>query len=785
MSEPTASEDQNLRVRVDELETRLECLEAVLLEEASESGPTLGARLEQAPAAAIEARRTTLPVAAFAVPEQRSFTVGVEARDEGFVDPEQRLRQLKAKATADLPVEPLISSYEPPALSFDIRDIEERLAGRILALVGGTALLLGAVFFLSLAFSRGWIGPSMQVALGLAGGSLGLLVGAFLLFRDERIVGQVLTAVGLAVISLSLFAATSLYELIEPTLALAGVFVAAAVTTVVAVHSRSQVVAGFGLVAALAAPPILGADPDLITVAYMAAALLGIATVSMWQSWWWLPPIAFVLSLPQLYEWVATEPELVLGVPALLAYWAVMTVAAGGEAFRSRRRELSVTSAPLFLAVGASVIGLSSIILEPDTQRAAFLLALASCHGLMTAFFIRRRGLLHPFGLLAGAYGIAMATAAVPLLLDASTTAVVWSAEAAALALLAGRRSHGPALIGSLVIYAVAAVDLSYEVLLLGPAGEAMHEAMATGTTAGAVVGFAFFVAAGVVSMVFVPSRSYRLLIVGTIAIVALPFTYLMLDGVSAVAAWMAVAVIALGTTRWLALLTERHIRWRLGPALEWLRPTVDTIELASLWPQFAGLAAMLLAAMGTVAAIIAQDQLPTVPFNDRAGLSALALASGFVAVGFVAGGGANRRRGLCAAGLAIGLVALVEFPVPWFAPVWVALALAAALSSRSDRGGIVSYRRMSLASLAVLAVIALTQAPPMRLVVADGGVPPHPLFVSDATLALGSLMAALIAVAALGAAHWSPRSDHRSRGARGRRGHLSAFGRRGGCLRR
>jgi uncharacterized membrane protein len=64
----------------------------------------------------------------------------------------------------------------------------------------------------------------------------------------------------------------------------------------------------------------------------------------------------------------------------------------------------------------------------------------------------------------------------------------------------------------------------------------------------------------------------------------------------------------------------------------------------------------------------------------------------------------------------------------------------------------------MSLAALAVLVVIALTQAPPMRLFVGDEGVPPHPLFVSEATLALGSLAAALVAVAALGMGHSSPR---------------------------
>jgi uncharacterized membrane protein len=125
----------------------------------------------------------------------------------------------QSELTDEAPYAPLPSP--PPQISslglsrsggstIDRAYFEERLAGRVLALVGGLALVLGAAFFLSLAFSRGWIGPSMQVVLGLAGGSIGLAIGGSLLLRGDRIVGHVLSAVGLAVTALSLFAATSL-----------------------------------------------------------------------------------------------------------------------------------------------------------------------------------------------------------------------------------------------------------------------------------------------------------------------------------------------------------------------------------------------------------------------------------------------------------------------------------------------------------------------------------------------------------------------------------------------
>ncbi|MEA2027263.1 MAG: DUF2339 domain-containing protein, partial [Chloroflexota bacterium] len=545
-------------------------------------------------------------------------------------------------------------------------------------------------------------------------------------------------------------------------LALAGTFTAAAVATLIAVRTRSQIVAGFGLVAALAAPPVLGAEPETATLIYMVAALAGIAVISMWQTWSWLPPIAFVLSVPQLYQWIDTKPELMLGVGALMLYWAIMTLAAGGEAFRHRGHELSITSAPLFLAVGASVIGLGFLLIEPDSQRAAFLLALALGHGLVTTFFLRRRGSLDPFGLLAGAYGIAIASAAVPLVLGATFTAVIWAIEAATMAFLAGRRSYGPSLIAATVLYAVAAVQLAYEALRLRPIGELADLAdlgTATGTIDAFLVGFVFFAGIGAAIIAFVPARSFRFLIIGMIGLVALPATYLALDGVATVAAWVAIALVTIGSPHWLARLPERPITWQLGPALEWLRPHGDLSPTTSILAMTAGTGAIILATLGTVMAVIAvldQRVLPDIPFTDRAGLSALLLAGGYVAIGILRDGPDNLRRGLIAAGLTIGVVSITEVPAPWYVIVWAALAVGAAWLSRDDDHGWLKYRYASLGALAVVALFALVEAPPERLVVRPLGVEPHLFLVSDATLTLGVLAVAL----ALVAAAWTSRSE-------------------------
>src|SRR5688500_15617778 len=67
-----------------------------------------------------------------------------------------------APALAPAPLPPMA-----PAVSRSFADLEEQLSSRLLAWVGGIALVLGAMFFLSLAFSRGWIGPEARVLIGL------------------------------------------------------------------------------------------------------------------------------------------------------------------------------------------------------------------------------------------------------------------------------------------------------------------------------------------------------------------------------------------------------------------------------------------------------------------------------------------------------------------------------------------------------------------------------------------------------------------------------------------
>ena len=176
----------------------------------------------------------------------------------------------------------------PPPKSRSFADLEEQLSSRLLAWVGGIALVLGAMFFLSLAFSRGWIGPEARVLIGLVAGAAALVAGAWLFDRGDRTPATVLAGVGVGTGSLALFAASRLYSFIPVDAALAGYLVLAVGTAAIALRANSQAVAAFGLLATTAAPPILGASPNLVTVAYLGAALVGTGLMSFRRSWPWL-----------------------------------------------------------------------------------------------------------------------------------------------------------------------------------------------------------------------------------------------------------------------------------------------------------------------------------------------------------------------------------------------------------------------------------------------------------------------------------------------------------------
>jgi uncharacterized membrane protein len=444
--------------------------------------------------------------------------------------------------------------FTPPAPgeSWSRAALEEWLEGRILAIVGGIALLLGAAFFLSLAFSNGWISEQLRVGTGLAVGAGLLVLGELAFSRLRGIVGHVLVAVGLATISLALFAATPrMYDLIPVEWALLGIFVAAVFAATTAVRHDSEIVAAFGLIAVLASPPVLGASPSLVTLLFVAATLVGTTGVALFRAWPWLPPLAFVLAAPQFAFYITGTPPVEEGLIAVAGFWLVNLVAAGGEEIRHSTDRLRTATVTLLLADAAVTLWAGFTVLSGTLTewRGTFLALQAAAYLALALVYFVRNGDRHPFGLIVGATGVASLTMAIPIQFGGPPVPIAWAAEAVALAWVAVIRRH-PYSAGVSVLLAILAlghlVSIEYRPFDYPPLDLAAGFSRSIPFVGPEGLTFAFMIAVLAVAAVVVPIAWIRAglgVVAGLVAIYVFPFE---LAGPALVGAWAALAAVGL-----------------------------------------------------------------------------------------------------------------------------------------------------------------------------------------------------------------------------------------------
>ena len=587
-----------------------------------------------------------------------------------------------------------------PRVTVSLADLEARLTGRALAWVGGLALVLGAIFFLSLAFTRGWIGPEARVVIGVIGGALSLGAGAVFMDRRNRLLGHVLTPVGLAIISISLVGATRLYGLIPVELGLLLALASSIAAAAVAVRANSPIVAAFGLIAVLAAPPLLGATPDMVTLAFVAVVLVGTTGVALWRSWPWLPTVAFLLAAPQLASWITGDPAPIAGIVGLVGFWLINLVAAAGEEVRRHRDNLSASSATLMLVNAAFLVWAGFALLDGDliTYRGPFLALIALAHLAVGVAFIRRDGDADLFGLLTIGTGLAALSMAAPVQFGADAIPIAWTAEAAALAWVASRRGHPYSAMVASGLYVLAG---AYLVQAFGLSALDDSET----PMAGLVASLAFFLAGTGVGLWFLRDKSLRYLASAYAIVIAVSCAALRLDGVPVAVALTIASVVAAAIPSILALLPDRPIQWQISGL-------IPADLRAANWRPAAQLAlpiALILAIGLATLAILTRVYGPTstialdgVPFIDTAGGALAIYLAGLAIVAWLQDD-KRYREPIAALGLLVTAWAVaralegVPVVVAWSALVVAGFALWRGLRTIATGPGRVLSRRFGI----------------------------------------------------------------------------------------
>jgi uncharacterized membrane protein len=403
----------------------------------------------------------------------------LEQVESELADVTSRLRRLEAEMEAEEPVRPALDGGQgarpihraPQSLPWpepiprdpgegdpapasraplSAIDFEAVFGGRVLAWIGGMAILFGAVLFLGMAISRGWLDEETRTIIAAVISLAALAGGIWLHEREGRTeAARALVASAISGLYGTIVVATQAYSLISPGLGLACGAAVAAIGFLIAVRWQAPIVAAVGSLGALGTPVLVSGEFSGGAIAFVAIALAATVAILVWQRWDWLALGAFVVSAPQLLAWVGSQhhDHLVLCIAVLFGFWFLYAAAALGYELRKRATEaLPVSSWLLLLAGCVTFVGPGYSILDSAGHHIVAVAALFGFAALQVALGVLaiRLRIHRELGSLLIGIGIALAALGIGEAFHGPALAVAWAAAAASLAWLGSRLDATP-----------------------------------------------------------------------------------------------------------------------------------------------------------------------------------------------------------------------------------------------------------------------------------------------------------------------------------------------------
>jgi len=405
-------------------------------------------------------------------------------------------------APVNRPAQPAPAPQRPPMVRPDFRreDLEDLVGGRLLAWVGGVAVLLGIVFLFALGVSNGWIDEPARVLIAavVCGGLLAL--GVWLHESKARTDAALASvATGIAGLFVSITVAAQVYELIPQLLAVLFAVAVGAMATGLAVRWESRGIAALGILGGLGAPVLADVAGDGGTMLILFVALASAAAVLLRQRWDWLALAAFMVATPQWAAFVIGGPPVVEQLAVLIGFGALGVAVAVGHDVRVQAERLRSSSAYLLAlnAIVVAAIGYGALeYFTGESAGNAWVAGVALAHlGVgLGGRFLKITGDLRLLSLVLGAV---IADVAFGLIADGPALAIGWATTGVGFALLmrraprpvdmaegllvqAGVGGHlGLALLSAIAVSDPVEVMNGYEAL--SPAGAAAVAALAAG----------------------------------------------------------------------------------------------------------------------------------------------------------------------------------------------------------------------------------------------------------------------------------------------------------------
>lgn len=185
-----------------------------------------------------------------------------------------------------------IPSVYPPA-ERDAVGIESIIGSRWLGWAAVSAILFAAAFFLKYAFENRWIGELGRVAIGVAAG-ISMCVFGFKYHKQSwRIFSQILTAGGIVLLYLSVYASLGYYHLSTQRVTLVFLAVLIAEAAGLAYLYNAPAIAFMALIGGFLTPILLRSDRDQYGLLFSYIASLDAGALALLKPWTGLSSVAF------------------------------------------------------------------------------------------------------------------------------------------------------------------------------------------------------------------------------------------------------------------------------------------------------------------------------------------------------------------------------------------------------------------------------------------------------------------------------------------------------------
>jgi uncharacterized membrane protein len=340
---------------------------------------------------------------------------------------------------------------------------EFAVASQWLLRIGLLLVLVGVGFFLKYSIDNGMLPPAARSVLAACAGLSMLTAGTRLLSGNYKLIGQGLLGTGTATLYFSVFAASSMYQLMSIEAGFALMTIVTILAGFISVRFDSRLTAVFGVFGGYLTPIMLSTNtvnyPGLY--GYLLVLGCGILGVSAFRRWPLLSYLGFVchhmLVLASLGRF---EPAVHFWqvMPFLIAFFGMFSTMVFIYNLRVRVSSNLLDVIVLFLNA-ATFFGISYGLIERTfgyRWSAAVALGLSAFYALHVHYCLIRRVLDRELMLTFIGLSSVFLSVSLPLLLSGQWIAASWSLQAVAMLWLASRiRSHFLQTI-SLVLYCIA-----------------------------------------------------------------------------------------------------------------------------------------------------------------------------------------------------------------------------------------------------------------------------------------------------------------------------------------